>query len=118
METVKANFSMTKSLIERIEALANEMDISRSHLLMIALEDFFRSYENRQLLEQINRAYEDGPDDEEQKWLMYAPADYWRKMHGDQSGRRVLDRAWQSYRLRILDGIRLLIEPREVKDTN
>lgn len=73
---VKTQFSLSKSMLERIEALAREMKISRSRLLAIAFEDFFRHYQNRQLLEQINQAYQDGPDEEEQKWLMHAQQSY------------------------------------------
>lgn len=42
------------------------MKVSRSRLVAIALEEFIRRHQNRQLLEKINRAYADFPDEEEQ----------------------------------------------------
>lgn len=84
METVRTYFSLSKPLIERIETLARDMKISRSHLLVIALEDFFQRNQNRQLLEQLNQAYQDGPTEEEQKWLKQA----------QQSYRRLLEDEW------------------------
>jgi len=38
------------------------MKISRSRLFVIALEDYIRRHQNRQLLESINRAYQDSAD--------------------------------------------------------
>jgi hypothetical protein len=35
----------------------------------LAVEDFIRRYQNKILLEEINRAYSDGPDEKEQDEL-------------------------------------------------
>lgn len=66
MATVKTAISIQESLFERAEILACEMKISRSRLFALALEDFIRRYENQQLLERINAAYDDTPDPSEQ----------------------------------------------------
>lgn len=71
MEIVKTHFHLSKSLLDQVEAVAREMKISRSRLVTMALEDFLRRYQNRRLLEQINQAYEDGPDPEDQELLSH-----------------------------------------------
>ena len=65
MANVKTAISLRESLFERVDKLARELQISRSRLFVLAVEDFIRSHENRQLLEAINAAYDDLPDAEE-----------------------------------------------------
>ncbi len=69
MPNVKTAVSLEGPLFEQAEALAREMKISRSRLFALALEDFIRRYQNERLLEQLNAAYADGLDVEEQAVL-------------------------------------------------
>ena len=47
--------------------LAEELEVSCSHLFVLAVEEFFQRYKNERLLDQINQAYDDLPlADEEQ----------------------------------------------------
>ncbi len=64
--TVKTAISLEDSLFERVDALARELDISRSHLFALAAQQFIERYENRYLLEAINAAYDELPDPEEE----------------------------------------------------
>ncbi len=66
MANVKTAISLQKSLFEQIEALAQELQISRSRLFALAAEAFIERYQNQKLLEAINDAYDDLPDAEEQ----------------------------------------------------
>ncbi len=66
MANVKTAISLQKSLFEKIDDLARELQISRSRLFVLAVEDFIRRHENQQLLEDLNAAYDDAPDPEEQ----------------------------------------------------
>ncbi len=66
MQTVKTAISLHKSLFEQAENLARKMKVSRSRLLVLALEDYIKRQENRELLAQINAAYAGEPDAEEQ----------------------------------------------------
>jgi len=67
MSNVKTAISLESELFQQAEEIAREMQIPRSRLFALALEIFIRSYQNRQLLEQINAAYADEePDAEEQ----------------------------------------------------
>ena len=69
MASVKTAISIREPLFEQVEALANELDLSRSRLFVLAVEEFIQRYQNRQLLEDINRAYDDLPDIAEQTYL-------------------------------------------------
>jgi len=69
MANIKTAISLKESLFEQVEALAQEMKVSRSRLFVLALEDYLRRHQNRQLLERINQAYCDAADATEQKRL-------------------------------------------------
>ena len=74
MATVKTAISLQEPLFKKVEALASTLSISRSRFFALAALD--EEHETRQLLEQINAAYEDGPDPEEQEIRRR-----WRRKH-------------------------------------
>ncbi|MEC4884490.1 MAG: hypothetical protein SAL70_24710 [Scytonema sp. PMC 1070.18] len=57
--------SIPDSLYEQASNLAQEMQISPSDLLSLALEDYLRRYHSQKLLQSINDAYADGLDENE-----------------------------------------------------
>lgn len=65
MESVKTAISIDKSLFTQANALARKMKVSRSRLFVLALEDYIREQENRELLAKINAVYENEPDEAE-----------------------------------------------------
>ena len=69
MAHVKTAISLDKELFAQLESLAEEMKVSRSQLLGLALEDFLQRRHNQLLLEQLNAAYDDAPDPTEQTLL-------------------------------------------------
>ena len=84
MESIKTAISIDKSLFAQANALARKMKVSRSRLFVLALEDFIREQENREILEKINAVYADEPDEEEKNLR--------RKMR--QSFRRLVEGQW------------------------
>jgi metal-responsive CopG/Arc/MetJ family transcriptional regulator len=62
---VKTAISIKEPLFEMLEKLADEMDMSRSRLLALALEEFIERHENLRLLEALNAAYADNTQEEE-----------------------------------------------------
>jgi metal-responsive CopG/Arc/MetJ family transcriptional regulator len=66
MDTIKTAISINKSLFEQAEKLAGEMNVSRSRLYALALEEYIRRQENRAMLAQINAVYADEVDAEEE----------------------------------------------------
>ena len=66
MQAVKTAISIEKSLFDQAEEIASTMNVSRSRLFVIALQDFIDHRKNKELLTQINEAYVDEPDATEQ----------------------------------------------------
>jgi len=77
MASVKTAVSLDESLFAQVEDLAHEMKVSRSHLVALALEDYVRRRQNRRLLEQINAAYDELPETEEERSLRQG----WRRLY-------------------------------------
>ncbi|MCL4867611.1 MAG: hypothetical protein KJ063_01470 [Anaerolineae bacterium] len=65
MTTIKTAVSLPDTLFAQVELVAQELQLSRSGLFTVAIEDFLRRYENRKLLEAFNAAYAEGHDEEE-----------------------------------------------------
>jgi predicted transcriptional regulator len=76
MDTIKTAVSVNKALFEKAEEMARALDISRSRLYALALEEYIRRQENRALLERLNAAYADDLDAEEEAALVLM-----RKLH-------------------------------------
>jgi len=66
MTIVKTAISLRESLFDRVDALAQELDIPRSHIFVLAVEEFLQRHENRKLLEELNEVYEEIQDREEE----------------------------------------------------
>jgi len=64
--TVKTAISIDKALFEQAEILAQELNVSRSHLFVLAVENFIKHHQSQILLDKINEAYSDQPDPVEQ----------------------------------------------------
>jgi metal-responsive CopG/Arc/MetJ family transcriptional regulator len=66
MQAVKTAISIEKNLFDQAEKMALSMKVSRSRLFVIALQDFIEHRKNKELLAQINAAYDDNLDESEQ----------------------------------------------------
>jgi Arc/MetJ family transcription regulator len=65
MPKVKTAISIDDTLLAEAVSIAQELDIPKSRVISLALEDFIRHHRNKQLLDQINEAYADAPDSED-----------------------------------------------------
>ncbi len=63
--TIETAIAVEETLFERIEALSHTLAISPSRLFVLAVQEFIAKYENHQLLQAINAAYDDLPDQQE-----------------------------------------------------
>lgn len=63
MSNIKTAISIQESIFEQAETIAKEMKVSRSRLFVLALENFIRDYQDRQLFEAINQACAEISDD-------------------------------------------------------
>jgi metal-responsive CopG/Arc/MetJ family transcriptional regulator len=80
MENIKTAVSIRKPLFEQAEDLAHRMKVSRSRLFALALEDYIRRQQDRELLASINAAYADGPTPTEVGVLREARESYARHL--------------------------------------
>jgi|PlaIllAssembly_1097288.scaffolds.fasta_scaffold636785_1 metal-responsive CopG/Arc/MetJ family transcriptional regulator len=62
MGNIKTAISIEQPLFEEMEALAGEMDVSRSYLFSLAAREFIQYHKNQKLLEALNNAYKDASD--------------------------------------------------------
>jgi metal-responsive CopG/Arc/MetJ family transcriptional regulator len=67
MANKKTAISIEKPLFEEIDALAAEMEVSRSYLFTIAAREYIQRRKSQKLLDAINFAYRDSPDIAEEK---------------------------------------------------
>ena len=67
MANIKTAISIEKPLFEEVQVLAEEMEISRSHLFALAARDFIQYHKSQKLLDAINATYDGLPDNEEKK---------------------------------------------------
>jgi metal-responsive CopG/Arc/MetJ family transcriptional regulator len=65
MANIKTAISLDEKLFHQVEALAQEMKLARSRLVAMAVEEFLRRRRNQAVLDALNAAYEDFPDEEE-----------------------------------------------------
>lgn len=75
---VKTGISVPKALFDRAEELAQKMNVTRSKLFSLALEDYVQRQRNRELLAQINAGYADGLTEEEKTYLQAASVQFSR----------------------------------------
>ena len=63
--SVKTAISMQEELFKEVNRLAEELHVSRSKLFVMAVQDYIKKNESKNLLSQINNAFSDYPDSEE-----------------------------------------------------
>lgn len=66
MTTIKTAISLKESLFRQVADVAEEMQVPRSRLFVVAMEEFLERRRNRRLLEAINAAYATEADEEQQ----------------------------------------------------
>ena len=67
MPGVKTAISLEESLFNQVNQLANDLHVSRSKLFTLAVKDYLKKQESKKMLVQLNAAYGNSPNEEEQK---------------------------------------------------
>ena len=62
MANIKTAISIEGPLFEEVDALAKEMEVSRSCFFSLAAREFIEQHKNQKLLQAINAAYSDLPE--------------------------------------------------------
>jgi hypothetical protein len=84
MANVKTAISLSELLFRKAEQLATEMNISRSRLFSLAIEEFILRHQGRQLLNAVNAAYGDELDSEDKQWLDWALTQQQKRLEQDE----------------------------------
>ncbi len=80
---VKTEIFLNSSLFEKVETLTRELNISRSRLVEIAVQEFIERCETGRMLAALNEVYEDWPDEEE-KAIQRGIQEYHRQLLRDE----------------------------------
>jgi metal-responsive CopG/Arc/MetJ family transcriptional regulator len=83
MLSVKTAISLEKTLFDQAETAARAMKVSRSRLFALALQDFFERQKNKELLAQINTAWDDEPDTSEKTLRQKSRRQHRRLVEGE-----------------------------------
>lgn len=67
MPGVKTAISIDEKLLLKINRLSDDLQVSRSKVFTLAVQDFLKKRENQSLLAQLNEAYENFPSEEERE---------------------------------------------------
>ncbi len=70
MANVKTAISLDKPLLDQVDLMAQEMGIPRSHLFVLAVEEFLRRHENERLVEALNKVHGEFHDPDEDARLL------------------------------------------------
>ena len=73
MPNVKTAISIEKPVFDQVNDLAKDLNISRSRLFVLAVQEFMQRHSNRELLHAINEAYDDLPDDDQKNVAKMRP---------------------------------------------
>ena len=83
MLAIKTAISLEKTLFDQAETAARAMKVSRSRLFAIALQDFFERQKSKELLAQINAAWDDEPDTSEKTLRQKSNRQHRRLVEGE-----------------------------------
>jgi len=59
MPNIKTGISIEKPIFDQVNELAQNLNISRSRLFVMAVQEFMQRHKNMELLQAINEAYDD-----------------------------------------------------------
>jgi mRNA interferase MazF len=85
---IKTAISIEKTLFDQAEILALQLNISRSHLFGLAIENFIKDHQSQALLDETNKTIEDQPDLNEPAG---SPGQDAKTKTQNEGGRRVID---------------------------
>jgi len=66
LANIKTAISIDKPLFDQVDDLAHELNTSRSRIFALAAIEFIQRHKNQKLLEAINAAYDDVPEEKEE----------------------------------------------------
>lgn len=82
--TVKTAISLDDTLFEQVESLVQELNVSRSRLFTMAMQEFIKRREAQRIMAALNEVYSNGPDAEEVT-VLRAMKRYHQKLVADEA---------------------------------
>ncbi|HRW09599.1 MAG TPA: hypothetical protein P5121_31075 [Caldilineaceae bacterium] len=82
--TTKTAISLDDNLFAQVEDLVQELDMSRSRVIALAIQEFIKRREKQKILEKLNEVYKDGPTDDEEV-AKRAMKQYHQKLMADEA---------------------------------
>jgi predicted transcriptional regulator len=83
MPSIKTAISFDQPLLTRIDAVADDLDLTRSRLLALAADEFVRRHEKARIRADLNRAYAEGLTPEEKERLRLMRRKHRRLVEGE-----------------------------------
>ena len=80
--TVRISITIDKSLYDQSESLAQQLNLSRSGLFGIAMENFIKNTQGQTLIDRTNQVYSDQPNAFERESLLYQGASVAGQING------------------------------------
>ena len=80
--TVRIEISLSSTLDEKVESLAQELEMSRNEFVSMAVQTFIERHETRRMVEALNEVYRDSPN-EEDRAIQGEIQEYHRKLMRD-----------------------------------
>lgn len=65
----KTAISLDNRLLKETDSIAQELSVSRSQVVSSALDEYVKRYRSQQILAQLNAAYADGTDEDDQQTM-------------------------------------------------
>lgn len=78
MGNIKTAISIKKPLFDQVDALADELDMSRSGLFALAVQEFILRHKNQKMLQDLNDAYDDIPDSREKNLMSHMRSQHYQ----------------------------------------
>lgn len=82
--TVKTAISLDDTLFEQVESLTQELAMSRSRVIAMAIQEFIRRRETQKMFDKLNAVYKDGPTEEDEA-AKRAMKRYHQKLMADEA---------------------------------
>jgi predicted transcriptional regulator len=83
MASKKTAISLGAATFARVDALARKMNVPRSRVFALAVEELLDRHDARSLKAAIDRAYEEPPTAAEKKWLRSTRRKHKQLVEGD-----------------------------------
>lgn len=86
MTTIKTTISIEEKLFHRAEELAEELQLSWSQLVSLALSAFIERYETQKITDKLNEVYADGLTQEDEEILEAGRRMFLEILEGEEWG--------------------------------